>query len=121
VGKGSEVVPEFPQGLPYLDQFADTQLKRAVLDLHNNSRPGSAIFLVAKGIPPMAEKALREAFNKLWQDPQFIKEYEQIADEPADPITGDQIHRALEAIPKDPKVFEVYKQLIGGAPLPRGR
>lgn len=121
VGKGAEVAPGFPQGRPTLDQFADTELKRAVLDLHNNSRPGSAIFLAPKGIPEPALKALREAFNRMWQDPQFIKEYERIADEPADPITGDQIHRALQAIPKDPKVFEVYKQLITNAPLPPAR
>jgi tripartite-type tricarboxylate transporter receptor subunit TctC len=121
LGKGAEVAPEFPQGRPTLDQFADTELKRAVLNLHNNSRPGSAIFLVPKGIPEPALKALRDAFNRMWQDPQFIKEYERIADEPADHITGEEIHRALQAIPKDPKVFEVYKQLITNAPLPPGR
>lgn len=121
LGRGAEVAPEFPQKVLPLDQFADTEIKRAVLNLHNNSKPATSVFFVPKGIPEPALKALREAFNRVWQDPQIMKEYERLIGQDTDPVTGDGIHRALQALPKDPKVFEAYNQLIGAGPLPPTR
>ena len=120
-GRGAEFVPKFPQGLPNLDQFADTELKRAVLQFHNSSRPGSSIFFAPKGIPETALKALKEAFKKTWKDPQFAKAYRRRTGEPADPVTGEEIERVLQQLPKDPKIMKVYKQVIGGGPLPSSK
>jgi hypothetical protein len=120
-GRGAEANPGFPQGRPAVEQYADTELKRAILRLHNGSRPGSSVFFTPKGIPAPALAALKEGFNKLWKDPEFLKEYERITGEPADPITGEEIEQAVAQIPKDPKVMEVYKQIIGGGPLPSSR
>jgi hypothetical protein len=36
-------------------------------------------------------------------------------------MTGDEIHGLLAQVPKDPKIIEVYKQLVGGGPLPPTR
>lgn len=121
-GRGAEFVPAFPQQkVAHLDQFLDTELKRAVVRLHDSSRPGSSVFMVAKGIPEPALKALREAFDKVWKDPQFGEEYKKLTGEPTDPITGEEIHQVLERMPKDPKIMEVYKQIIGAGPLPPAR
>ena len=75
--------------------------------------------MVAKGIPEPALKALNEAFDRLWKDPQFAEEYKKLSGEPTDPITGEEIHQVLDRMPKDPKVMEVYKQIIGAGPLPQ--
>jgi len=120
-GEGAEANPDFPQGRSSLDQYADTDLKRAVLRLHNGSRPGSSVFFAPKGLPEPAVRALKEGFSKLWKDDAFLKEYEKITGEPADPITGEQIDQTLAQIPSDPKVFSLYKHIIGGDPLPAAR
>lgn len=120
-GRGAEANPGFPKGSSVLDQYTDTELKRAVLRLHNGSRPGSSVFFAPKGIPEPALNALKEGFNKLWKDSEFLKEYERVTGEPADPITGEEIEQALRQIPKDPKIIEVYEQLIGAGPLPPSR
>lgn len=120
-GRGAEANPAFPQDRPTLDQFVDTEMKRAVLRLHDGSRPGSSVFFAPKGIPEVALKALKEAFNKVWNDPQFTEEYQRVTGEPPDPITGEEIEQVLRQIPKDPKVVEVYKQIIGAGPLPASR
>jgi tripartite-type tricarboxylate transporter receptor subunit TctC len=117
-GKGIEAYPEFPQGRPSLDQYADTQLKRGVLRFYYASNPGTSVFFVMKGIPDPALKALKEAFNRVWSDPRLPEEYERATGEPADPVTGEEIDRALEQIPKDPRVLTVYKQLIGAGAIP---
>lgn len=121
-GRGAEFVPAFPQQkVAHLDQFLDTQLKRAVVRLHDSSRPGSSVFMVSRGIPEPALKALREAFEKVWKDPQFAEEYKKLTGEPTDPITGEEIHQVLEQMPKEPKIMEVYKQIIGAGALPPAR
>jgi hypothetical protein len=117
-GMGAETNPGFPQGRRTVEQYADTPLKRAVLALHNGSRPGSSVFFAPRGIPEPALRAFREGFSKLWKDEEFLKEYEKVTGEPADPITGEEIEQVLAQIPTDPKVFEIYKQIIGAGPLP---
>lgn len=120
-GLGAEANPGFPQSRPAVEAYADTPLKRSVLALHNGSRPGSSVFFAPKGIPEPALRAFREGFNRLWKDQEFLKEYEKVTGEPADPITGEEIEKVLAQIPTDPKVFELYKQIIGGAPLPSAK
>lgn len=117
-GKGVESIPQFPQDTPTLDQYADTELKRGVMRFYFSSNPGTSAFLAPRGIPDAALKALKEAFDKIWKDPLFPGDYKRMTGEPADPVTGDEMDRALQRIPKDPKVMKVYKRLIGGGPLP---
>ena len=120
-GRGAEVVPGFPQDRPTLDQLADTELKRAVLRFHNATRPTGAPYFAPKGIPEPALKALRDGFNRMFHDPQFAKEYGRLAAEETDPMTGEDIEEVLRQMPKDPKIAEIYKQLIGAGPLPAVR
>jgi hypothetical protein len=120
-GQGAELTPTFPQNRPSLDQYADTELKRAVIRLHHSSRPGSSIFMAHRGIPEPALAALKEAFDKVWRDPQFAEEYLQLTKEPLDPITGEEMEEILRQMPRDPKVMDTYKLIIGGGPLPPAR
>jgi len=120
-GRGLETAPQFPQNLPSLERYADTELKRAVLRFHNASRPTSAPYFVPKGIPEPALKALKEAFERVWKDPQFIKEYSTTTGEPADPMTGEEIEEVLRQLPKEPRIKEIYTQIIAAGPLPPAR
>ncbi len=117
-GHGVEVFPDFPQGVPSLDQFADTKLKKAVLRLHYASTPGGTFFFVHKAIPAKALNALKTAFNKVWKDAVFAKEYEKLTRQKAEPMTGKDYMDLLRSRPKDPKVTELYKQIAGPGPLP---
>jgi len=120
-GEGAEGVPGFPQGRASVDKYADTELKRAVLRFHNAVRPAGTVFMAPKGIPEPALKALREAFDKIWLDPQFAKDYENLTKDDASPVRGDTIEQVLRELPKDPRIMEVYKQVIGPGPLPPGK
>ena len=117
-GHGVEVFPDFPQGVPSLDQFADTKLKKAVLRLHYASTPGGTFFFVHKAVPAEALNTLKSAFDKVWKDPEFAKEYEKVTRQKAEPMTGKDYMDLLRSRPKDPKVTELYKQIAGPGPLP---
>lgn len=120
-GEGTEAVAEFPQGRPILDQYVDTELKRAVLSFHNAVRPAGTVFVAPKGIPEPALRALKSAFDRTWADPQFAKDYERLTKDDPSPVGGETIEQALHALPQDPRIMEVYKQLIGAGPLPPSR
>jgi hypothetical protein len=120
-GQGVESVPGFPQTPATVDRYIDTELKRKVLQLFKASKPSTTVFFVSKGIPDAAFKPLKEAFNRAWKDPEFAKEYERMTNLPTDPMLGDEIEQALQELPNDPHVMDIYKQVIGAGPLPSSR
>lgn len=120
-GKGAELAPKFPQSTATLDKYVDTDLKREVMQLYYSTRPASSGFIVPKGIPEAALKALKIGFKRIWKDPQFTKDYRRLAGEPALPVTGEEIEAALQKVPKDPKIMKIYRQVISAGPLPRAR
>ena len=91
-----------------------------MLRIYDATNLGSAFF-VPKEIPAPALKALNEAFNRAWKDPQFAEEHMRLTQDPADPISGDELHQLLAQVPKDPRMIEAYKQLVGGGSLPPRR
>jgi len=117
-GHGVEVFPNFPQGVPSLDQFADTVLKRDILRLQYASTPVGTFFFVHKAVPPKTLRVLKTAFDRVWKDPEFKKEYEKVTRQKAEPMTGKDYMDLLRNRPKDPKVTKLYKQIASSGPLP---
>ena len=66
-------------------------------------------------------KTLKEAFNKTFKDPEFPMYFTKLTNEHVEPITGDDIEEILQKLPSDPNVMKVYRQIIGGGPLPPTR
>jgi hypothetical protein len=116
-GRGAEVVGGFPK-TEAVNEYADTQLKKDVLRAYYNSRPGSSVYFGPKGMPEEAHAALRQAFGKIWADPQFGRDYERLTAEPFEAITGEEIERFLQDIPEDVRLRTVMQQVLGAGPLP---
>ncbi len=121
IGQGVEDYPSITQGIPTMTELADTKIKKDILRMHNAATPGGSIFYVHRKIPQAAQKELKQAFDKVWKDPEFLKEYEFITRQKATPVTGDQYTKIIAGRPRDPKVLKVYKQLTGAGPLPSGK
>ena len=119
-GRGAEAVAGFPK-TEAVNEYADTQLKKDVLRVYYNSRPGSSVYFGPKGMPEEALAALRQAFGKIWADPQFGRDYERLTAEPLEPITGGEIEKFLQDIPEDSKVRTVMQQVLGAGPVPPAR
>ncbi|NIO07721.1 MAG: hypothetical protein GTO40_06825, partial [Deltaproteobacteria bacterium] len=108
-GQGAEAYPKFPQGIPTVQQHADTKLKKDLIRLHHATTPGGSLFYVYKGIPAAARKELKAAFDKVWKDPEFHAEYHRVTRQKADPLTGDDYTLLLKNRPRDPEVINLYK------------
>jgi len=119
-GRGAEAVAGFPK-TETVNDYADSQLKKDVLRFYYNSRPGSSVYFTQKGIPEEANAALRQAFRKVWSDPQFARDYERMTAEPLEAITGEEIEKFLHDVPEDAKVRAVMQQLLGAGPIPTAK
>jgi tripartite-type tricarboxylate transporter receptor subunit TctC len=73
-------------------------------------------------LPPSTDKervrALQQAFRKVYEDPEFHKEYKKFTADDPTPLLPEDHEKAIQEIPRDREVIEIFKQLIGAGPLP---
>jgi tripartite-type tricarboxylate transporter receptor subunit TctC len=119
VPKG-EKHPRFAQ-VPDLETFATSDRDRKVLALQRAFRVTGQPFV----LPPKTAKehvqALQSAFRKTYQDPEFHKEYKKFTADDPTPLLPENHEKAIEEIPREPEVVEIFKQIIGAGPLPPRR
>lgn len=61
---------------------------------------------------------LQEAFRKTFKDPDFARDYKKLTGEDATPLMPEDTERAIQNIPRDQEVVQVFNKLIGAGPLP---
>jgi hypothetical protein len=64
---------------------------------------------------------LQEAFRKMYLDPEFRKEYKRVTRDDPTPLLPENHEKAIQEVPRDPEVIEVFNKLIGAGPLPTPR
>jgi tripartite-type tricarboxylate transporter receptor subunit TctC len=120
-------VVEVPKGrkhpsfahLPELESFARSDVERRLLTVFRSFRTAGSPFVVPPGTPKDRVDILREALRRAFQDPDFLKEYKKIIREDFEPLTFDEVEKAIREIPRDPEVNALVKQLSGPGPLPK--
>lgn len=70
--------------------------------------------MLPKGSPPEAVGALRQAFDAVAHDKDFIADYRRITGEAPDLVKGDGIEPLFERMRHvDPQVTQVLKESVG--------
>jgi tripartite-type tricarboxylate transporter receptor subunit TctC len=70
--------------------------------------------LLPKGSPPPAAAALRQAFEAVVNDPEFIADYRQITGEEPELVGAEEVGRIFERIRNvDPEVKRLLKESVG--------
>ena len=104
--------------LPALEAFAKTDLERKVLQTFRSLRLVGSPYLAPPGIPKERVKILREAFTKLFKDPQSLKVWKKIVGEDPHPLLPEQQTRTVSELQGDPEAIKVFKKIAGPGPLP---
>jgi tripartite-type tricarboxylate transporter receptor subunit TctC len=120
-------VVEIPRGrkhprfahLPELESFAKSDLDRRLLSLFRSFRTAGSPFVVPPGTPKDRVDILREGLRRAFNDPEFLKEYKKIIREDFEPLTYEEVDKAIREVPRDPEVNALVKQLSGPGPLPK--
>lgn len=109
--------PRF-KDVPALDSFAKTDMDRKLLGMFRALLYPRWPFFLAPGAPQESVSAMKEAFRKTFQDPEFFKYFEKMMGAEASPLTAQEVEQAIAAIPREPEVLTLFKALAGPGPLP---
>jgi tripartite-type tricarboxylate transporter receptor subunit TctC len=77
-----------------------------------------APFILPPGTPKDRVEILKEAFRKIYRDPEFHKKHQKLTGEEPTPLMPEDHERAIREIPREPEVIELFKKLVGASPLP---
>ena len=75
-------------------------------------------YVLPPGTPKDRVQVLQEATRKTFEDPEFLREYRKLAGEEPTPLTADGLEKAIKALPREPQIIDLFKQLSGTGALP---
>ena len=104
--------------LPELETFAKTEKDRKIMTMQRAFRVTGQPFVLSPGTPKEPAQILRDAFRKVYKDPEFHKEYKKLAADDATPLMPEAHEKVIREIPRDPEIAEIFKKLVSAGPLP---
>lgn len=119
-------IMEVPKGLkqqgfdrlPEIEEFAKSDKERKLLAMIRTFRQIGTPSILPPGTPLEQVKILRQAMAKMYNDPEFHKEYKKLVGEEPTPILGEDMERAIKDLPRDPELVDLFKKLNAAGPLP---
>jgi hypothetical protein len=81
---------------------------------HNNDND----FILSAGTSLEPVSILREAMNKTFKDPAFLREFKKLSADDATPLLPDAQEKAIKDIPRDTEIVALFNKLAGNEPLP---
>ena len=109
--------PRFAR-LPEYSTFAKSERERKVIDLYRTTQSASHPFVLPPGTSKEKVQILRDAVRKMFEDPQFYKEYEKLTGEESRPMNGEALEKEIRSMAGEPEVVELLKKIGGPDPLP---
>ncbi len=109
--------PRFAR-LPEYSSFAKSEREKKVIELYRTTQSASHPFVLPPGTPKENVQILREAVRKMFEDPQFYKEYEKLTGEASRPMNGEALEKEIRSMAGEPDVVELLKKIGGPDPLP---
>jgi tripartite-type tricarboxylate transporter receptor subunit TctC len=104
--------------LPELETFAKTERDHKIMTMQRAFRVSGQPFVLPPGTPKERAQILREAFRKVYKDPEFHKEYKKLTADDATPLMPEAHEKVIREIPRDPEIAEIFRKLVGAGPLP---
>jgi tripartite-type tricarboxylate transporter receptor subunit TctC len=104
--------------LPEIESFATSDKERRVLEINRAFMTTGATFIAPPGTPKERIQIIREAITKVFNDPEFYKDYKKIVGEEPSPLMPEEFDAVMKQLPRDREDVELFKQIAGAGPLP---
>jgi tripartite-type tricarboxylate transporter receptor subunit TctC len=104
--------------LPEIETFAKSDRERKIVVLNRAFRLGGSPYIVPPGTPKERVEILREAMRKVYNDPEFHKEFKKLTGDDPTPVMPETLEKYIRELPRDPETIELFKKLAGAEPLP---
>jgi tripartite-type tricarboxylate transporter receptor subunit TctC len=104
--------------LPEIESFATSDKERRVLEINRAFMTTGATFIAPPGTPKERIQIIREAITKVFNDPEFYKDYKKIVGEEPSPLMPEEFDAVMKQLPRDREDVELFKKIAGAGPLP---
>jgi tripartite-type tricarboxylate transporter receptor subunit TctC len=104
--------------VPEVDRLLMSDGDRKLVELFRSLRLIGSPYILPPGVSPERTQVLRAAFRKIFDDPEFHKEYKKLVGDEPTPLAAEEVQRAIETLPREPSVIETFKLITSANPLP---
>jgi tripartite-type tricarboxylate transporter receptor subunit TctC len=104
--------------LPELEAFTKSDAERKVLAMFRIFRLVGSPYILPPNTPKELAEILKEAFRKVFKDPDSPKTFRGFTGEDPNPLTPEEQEKAVKDIPRDREIIQLFNRVAGGDPLP---
>jgi tripartite-type tricarboxylate transporter receptor subunit TctC len=104
--------------LPEIDRLLMSDGDRRLVELFRSLRLMGSPYILPPAASPERTQILRAAFRKIFDDPEFHKEYKKLVGDEPTPLAAEEVQRAIDTLPREPSVIETFKLITSANPLP---
>jgi tripartite-type tricarboxylate transporter receptor subunit TctC len=104
--------------LPEIDRLLMSDGDRRLVELFRSLRLMGSPYILPPAASPERTEILRAAFRKIFDDPEFHKEYKKLVGDEPTPLAAEEVQRAIDTLPREPSVIETFKLITSANPLP---
>ena len=104
--------------LPEIETFAKNEREKRLLSVWRAFRGVGSPYILPPGTPKERVDVLKDAFRKIFVDPEFAKYFTKIVAEDISPLGADESTKVATGMPRDPETLELLRKLSGPDPLP---
>lgn len=105
------------ENLPEIESFAKTDRERKLLRMVRDFRQVGSPYILPPNTPKEAVKVLQEAMAKVFNDPEFHKEYFKLVGEEPTPVLPEEMKKLVKELPRDPEIVALFKKINDAGPL----
>ena len=109
--------PGFNQ-LPELENFVKSEKEKKLMAMVRAFRQTGAPWILPPKMPKDRVNILQEAMRKTFADPDFHREYRKLTADDATPLLPEELENVIKDLPRDTEIVELFKNFVGGGPLP---
>jgi tripartite-type tricarboxylate transporter receptor subunit TctC len=105
--------------LPALHDLAKTEREKKVVQMFVGFNQFLQAFVLPPNVPMDRAQTLKDAFAKVWKDPEFHDNWKTMTKGEASPLMPEELEAMVKAIPRDPQDVQLYNLISGEASLPK--
>jgi tripartite-type tricarboxylate transporter receptor subunit TctC len=101
-----------------IETFATSERDRKLIAMYRTFVGSGNPYILPPGTPKDRVQVLQDAIRKIYNDPEFFKEYANLSGLKAEPQMPEELEQTIRDMPRDRETIELFKKITGGDPLP---
>lgn len=104
--------------LPEIESFAKNEKERKLISIWRAFRGVGSPYILPPGTPRERVAVLREAFGKIFADPEFAMYFKKLVSDEISPLGAEGLTKVVTQMPRDAETLGLLKKISGADPLP---